>query len=204
MKSRDRLIAIVAVALGVVALAGCGIGIQVSAKPIHVPNNVFQAPKFPRTPAHHGDAIDVYFLTNGHLVASTRYLPAGRLTRTNELQYALNALSLGPTTSELRLGVTTAMSLFPPAQISVIGSVVDGVVAVALDQSFGNLDATEQAETDGQIVFTLTQFAGVRAVSFVFGGVKEAILPGAAVLYGGSVGRRDYRPIRPLSAHRGV
>jgi len=186
-------------AVAITAFAGCGIGIQASANPINVPKNLFVAPKVPKTPLHHGNAIDVYFLTNGHLVASTRYLPAGHLTETQMLQDALNALTLGPTTSEERLGVTTAMSLFPQAQLSVLGSVKNGVVGVDLDQSFGNLDATQQYQTDGQIVYTLTQFPGVHTVSVVFGGVKEAILPGGHVSYGGSVDRLDYRAIRPTS-----
>ena len=85
------------------------------AQPIAVPN-LFHVPTVPDL-LRHGRPVDVYFLTRGHLVASTRYVPAGKLTLDRLLQDTLNALTFGPTTSELHSGIFTAMSEFPRAQL---------------------------------------------------------------------------------------
>ena len=180
------------------ALAGCGVVFQTSAQPISVPANQFQA-QAPKPSSTHDHPVDVFFLSNGHLVASTRYLGSGHLGLVTELQDALDALCAGPTTAELRAGATTAISVLPLAQVTVLGSVKKGVVSVVLDKTFNDLDATQLYEADGQIVYTLTQFVGVTAVSFVFDGVKEAWLPDGSVLFGQSVGEASYKAISPLA-----
>ena len=179
-----------------VATAGCGVAIQPSAQPIAVPN-LFHVPTVPDL-LRHGRPVDVYFLTRGHLVASTRYVPAGKLTLDRLLQDTLNALTFGPTTSELHSGIFTAMSEFPRSQVTLTGNVKEGVASVALDSSFGSLDATELFQADGQIVYTLTQFTQVRSVNFLFAGVREAFLARGEVRYT-SVDRPDYLSIRPLA-----
>ena len=81
MRRRHR---IVAVALGATALAitasGCGIAPQSTAQPFNVPANQFTSPTTPPTTLHPGRAIDVFFLTDGYLVASVRHLPRRKLT----------------------------------------------------------------------------------------------------------------------------
>ncbi len=126
-------------------------------------------------------------------------MTAGKVALDHFLQNTLNALTLGPTTSELRSGISTAMSEFPRSQVTLTGNVVDGVASVSLDSSFASLDATELFEADGQIVYTLTQFPQVTSVNFLFGGVREAFLARGKVNYSTSVGRPDYLSIRPLA-----
>lgn len=189
----------VVLALGfVLATAGCGVAIQTSAQPITVPHQLFKTPTIPPIP-HHSKPIDVYFLTRGHLIASTRYVEQGRISLEQQLQDALNELSAGPTTSELRSGLSTAMNEFPPAQLTLAGNVRHGVASVYLDSSFGLLDATELFDAGGQIVYTLTQFPQVQGVSLFFGGLREAFLGGGRIRYTGTVHRGDYQSIHPLA-----
>jgi spore germination protein GerM len=182
-----------------VATTGCGVAIQTSAQPLTVPRALFHAPSVPNL-LRHGRPVDVYFLTRGHLVPSTRYIPSGKLTLDRLLQDTLNVLAIGPTTAEFRSGISTAMSLYPRAQLSLVGNVDRGVASVDLDSTFGSLDATQLFESDGQIVYTLTQFPGVSSVYFVFDGVREAFLDRGQVRYDDPVGRPDYLVMAPLAS----
>lgn len=191
---------VVLCALGIVLVtAGCGVAIQTSAQQIAVPRDLFHTPSQPELP-HHGRPVDVYFLTRGHLVASTRYVPAGKLSLDQLLQDTMNALALGPTTSEFKSGVSTAMSEFPRPSLILTGNVQHSVASVDLDSTFGQLDAAELFEADAQIVYTLTQFPQVTSVNFLFGGVREAFLQRGQVHYNASVGRPDYKTIAPLAS----
>jgi len=198
MRRRHR---IVAVALGATALAitasGCGIAPQSTAQPFNVPANQFTSPTTPPTTPHPGRAIDVFFITDGYLVASVRHLPRGKLTLDHELQMALNSLDAGPTRAEFQLGVTTALSVAPAATVTVIGKVKDRVASVDLDSTFDDLDTTQLFQADGQIVFTLTQFREIDAVNLVLNGEKIAYLPDGGVIRNRSVNRADYRAIAP-------
>ncbi|MGA8297234.1 MAG: GerMN domain-containing protein [Acidimicrobiales bacterium] len=181
----------------VLVTAGCGITVQTSAQPISVPADLFHtaASKL----LHHGRPVDVYFLTGSHLVASTRFVPEGRVSLDATLQDTLNVLSAGPTTSELRSGISTAMSEVPPAELTLVGNVRDGVASVNLDSSFSLLDATQLFQSNGQIVYTLTQFPQVRSVNIVFAGLREAWLEAGQERFNGTVNRTNYLTIRPLA-----
>lgn len=181
-----------------IATAGCGVAIQSSAQSIAVPHELFQAPSVPNL-LRHGRPVDVYFLTRGHLVASTRFVPTAKLSLDQLLQDTLNVLTLGPTTSEFRSGISTAMSEYPRSQLTLLGNVEHGEASVNLDSTFGELDATQLFDADGQIVYTLTQFPGVSSVNFVFDGVRQAFLARGQVRYNAPVGRPDYLSIRPLA-----
>jgi spore germination protein GerM len=187
-------------ALGVLtalALSGCGIVIQSAAQPIAVPSHQFRVgPSGPSLRS--GRPVDVYFLSNSRLVASARalYVPDGVSLET-QLQDTVNYLVSGPTTAEFHAGVTTALSEFPSAQVTVT-AVNHGVVSLDLDKSFATLDATQLFEADAQIVYTLTQFPEVSSVILIFGGVREAWLPGGSVIYE-SVNRSDYKSIGPIA-----
>jgi spore germination protein GerM len=199
MKARRRPLGVGAlICIGIaMTTAGCGVALQSSAQPIAVPRDLFHTPTTPVLPKH-GRPVDVYFLTRGHLVASTRYVSTDK-SLDPLLQDTLNALTAGPTTSEFRSGISTAVSEFPRASLTLL-HVAHGVASVNLDSTFALLDATELFEADGQIVYTLTQFPQVTSVTLVFGGVTEAFLARGQVSYKPSVGRPDYLTIRPLAA----
>jgi spore germination protein GerM len=180
-----------------IALAGCGISVQSTAQLLKVPANQFPSPTNPPTSQHPGKAIDVYFLTNGHLVASLRHLPRGKVSLNRMLQLALNDLDAGPLSAEFELGVTTALSVTPPAAVTLIGAVKHHVASVDLDSTFENLDTSELFEADAQIVYTLTQFHQVDGVNLVLGGVKIAWLPDGLEVNNRPVTRQDYRAIAP-------
>ncbi|MGD0743161.1 MAG: GerMN domain-containing protein [Acidimicrobiales bacterium] len=179
------------------ALSGCGIALQTSAQPFKVPANQFASPTTLPTSTHPGRAIDVYFLTNGYVIASVRHLPRGRLSLDRTLQLALNWLDAGPSSVEFGLGISTALSVSPAATVTLIGTLKHHVASVDLDLTFENLDTSELFEADAQIVYTLTQFHQVGAVNLLLGGVRTAYLPDGVVLNKRPVTREDYRAIAP-------
>jgi spore germination protein GerM len=197
----NRRVRLAAVGVGFVALAGaasgCGIALQTTAQPFNVPANKFTSPTTPRMARHPGRAIDVYFLTNGHLVASVRHLPRGNRSSDRTVQAALNLLDAGPTSAEFGLGVTTALSVSPAATVTLIGKVKDHVASVDLDWTFETLDTSQLIQADGQIVYTLTQFRYVNGVNLVLGGTRLAYLPDGGQITNRSVNRLDYRAIAP-------
>jgi spore germination protein GerM len=197
----NRRVRLVAVVVGFVALvgtaSGCGIALQTIAQPINVPANQFTSPTTPPTARHPGRAIDVYFLTNGYLVASVRHLPRGNLSSERTLQTALNLLDAGPTSAEFGLGVTTALSVSPAATVTLLGGVKAHVASVDLDWTFETLDTSQLFQADGQIVYTLTQFRDVNGVNLVLGGSRLAYLPNGGQITNRPVNRLDYRAIAP-------
>ncbi len=195
MKHRKPATTLIWLAVLAIALAGCGISVQSTAQPLLVPANQFPSPTNPPTSSHPGKAIDVYFLTNEHLVASLRHLPRGKVPLKRMLQLALNRLDAGPLSAEFELGVTTALS--PAAAVTLIGRVKHHVASVDLDSTFENLDTSELFEADAQIVYTLTQFHQVDGVNLVLGGVKIAWLPDGIEVNNRPVTRQDYRAIAP-------
>lgn len=198
MNRRDRRVTLwVGVAALTFAVSGCGIALQTTAQPFKVPANQFTSPTTPPATLHPGRAIDVYFLTDGYLVASVRHLPQGRLSLTRTLQIALNRLDAGPTSAEFGLGVTTALSVSPAATVTVIGGVKKHVASVDLDSTFDDLDTSELFQADGQIVYTLTQFHQVAGVNLVLSGVRVAYLPNGGEIANRPVNRLDYLEIAP-------
>jgi spore germination protein GerM len=200
MRLRSRQLAVFAT-VGALALAfaGCGIATQGTAQPFNVPANQFTSPTTPPNARHHGQAYDVFFLSNGHLVASTRDLPAGRFSLNQRLQFALNSLDNGPTTDEFRSGVTTALSVFPEAAVTLVGRVKNHIASVDLDASFYDLDTTQLFQAEGQVLYTLTQFRTVDGVNMLLGGIRIAYLPNGNEISNRAVNRLDYRAIAPLT-----
>jgi spore germination protein GerM len=196
-RQHQRFSAALALAALACAFSGCGIALQSTAQPFSVPANQFTLPTTPPTLRHSGRAIDVYFLSNGYLVASTRHLPPGHLSLDRELQLALNNLDAGPSDAESRLDVTTSLSVSPAATVTVIGPVTKNIASVDLDSTFAYLDTTQLSQADAQIVYTLTQFRQVDAVNLVLGGAKIAFLPDGTEITTRPVTRLDYRAIAP-------
>ncbi|HXZ83558.1 MAG TPA: GerMN domain-containing protein [Acidimicrobiales bacterium] len=194
---RRRLAALVAGGALALVFAGCGIAIQGTAQPFKVPANQFTPPTTPTIARHHGRAYDVFFLTNGYLVASTRFLPAGRFSLNQRLQLALNQLDAGPTAAEFRSGVTTSLSESPAATVTLVGHVKNHIATVDLDSTFSELDTSQLFQADGQILYTLTQFHAVNAVNMLLGGIRIAYLPNGNAISDRPVDRVDYRSIAP-------
>jgi spore germination protein GerM len=197
VKHRKRATTCIWLAALAITLAGCGISVQSTALPLKVPANQFTSPTNPPTAPHPGKAIDVYFLTNGHLVASLRHLPQGKVSLNRMLQLALNGLGAGPLSAEFELGVTTALSVSPAAAVTLIGTVKHHVATVDHHWTNDNLDTSQLFEADAQIVYTLTQFHQVHGVNLVLGGVRIAWLPDGLEVNNRPVTRQDYRAIAP-------
>jgi hypothetical protein len=138
---RGRIVAIV---VGALVLAGCGGG---GTETVTVTKTVTTT-RTDTTPLPGETTVRVYFLRDGKVAATARTVPRTRAVATA----ALAQLSRGPTEDEHALGVTSALkgTAFSPP-------IIRGGTAIVAAQGFPR-DAL------AQVVFTLTQFASVRAV----------------------------------------
>jgi hypothetical protein len=133
----------------------------------------------------------VYFLRGEELGTAERTLPktvavAGA---------AMEALVGGPNADEKAAGLGTAV----PAGTRLLGISVDGAVAtVDLSGEFasggGSLSMTARV---AQVVYTMTQFATIRAVEFMIDGERVAALGGEGVLVDDPQRRADWRSFEP-------
>jgi hypothetical protein len=161
MSSR-RSATVLAAAL-VVALTGCGVGAQHQASPLPVSQVPFgllsPAPGNPPAQgAPAAEAVILYLLKGGHLVAVARELPAPAA-----LNARLAALAAGPTANEAADGLASAVSAPGSAPT---GTVSDDHVTVNLASGFAELHTAAQVYALAQLVYTATAIPGVDTVGF--------------------------------------
>ena len=188
----------VVVAWVMLALAGCGVTTQTSARttePGDVPFGLAEedrqtAPDTVLPPA--GSAAEVYFLdAGGRLVVAAREVGSERP------DLVVAALLAGPTSAEADAGVRTAL----PDQGAVRSvEVTGGVAVVDLAASFVDLDGEAQRSALAQLVYTLTARPGIGRVSFTLEEQPVEILRGDGTLTTGSVSRDSYREMAPGSS----
>lgn len=159
-------------------LAGCGV------RPEGTPHRLDDAavPAAPGTPIARPAGVTVYLVRDGRVVPVRRIVvappaPAGRLA----------SLTRGPDDREAADGLTTAIG-----DRAVAVSVSDGVAAVELAAGFAALTVTERARAAAQVVFTLTEDGGVRAVRFTVGGGPVAVPRAPGPPSAAPVTRGDY------------
>jgi hypothetical protein len=107
---------------------------------------------------------------------------------------AMTGLLAGPSVAESRT-MTSAI----PAGTRLLGlSITDGVARVDLSHEFesGGGSASVLGRL-GQVVYTLTQFPTVHAVSFLIEGRPVTVFSGEGVVLTEPVGRDDYRDFLP-------
>lgn len=122
--------------------------------------------------------------------------PAGReVDRSSPARGALEALLTGPTPAELELGFSTAI----PEGTELLGvTITDGVATVDLSGSFDDGGGTlSMMGRLAEVVFTLTQFPTVDAVSFRIGGEAVTALGGEGILVEEPVDRTYFGDLTP-------
>lgn len=195
MRGRAGAVA-AALCLGL-GLAGCGIGSQSHAESLpasEVPFDLLSpAPAgagASRAPA--AEAVILYFLKGGRLVAVARELPAPAA-----VDARLSALAAGPTTAEAAEGLSSAVSAPGSAPTGIISF---GQMTINLTRSFEQLGTRNQVEALAQLVYTATAVPGIATVAFRIGDKPVAVPRDDNSTTDGPVRRQDYRSLAPLIA----
>jgi len=192
--SRQFVVVVVAVCAAV-ALAGCGMGSQSQAEslPAHqVPFDLLSPAPSSDSPARApaAEAVIIYFLKEGRLVAVARELPAPAA-----VDARLSALAAGPTTVEAAEGLSSAVSATGSAPTGLINF---DQITVNLTPSFDQLATKDQVEALAQLVYTATAIPGIIAVAFRINDKKVAVPRDDNSTTDGPVTRQDYRSLAPL------
>ena len=106
----------------------------------------------------------VWWVVDDHVAPGDVHAPTGG----DDIAAALDALVAGPTPQEAAFGAGTALT--SPRGTIVLNSLLvglDGIAHVDFNRNFETADTRPQVS---QVVFTLTQFPGVKAVQFLIDG----------------------------------
>jgi spore germination protein GerM len=188
------LAALVAVTLG---LAGCGIPPDDSAtlaSPGSVPFDLLgQAPSVTATtlPFAQTEKATLFLVQGERLAPVQRELPAPV-----SVESVLEALIAGPTSTEVQLGLRTALLTTPGLVRS--GGVSGGIATIDLGQPFTEIAGRDQIVALAQIVSTVTGLPGVGRVRFTLDGNPVGILRGDGAVTTETVSRDDYATLAPV------
>jgi spore germination protein GerM len=130
------------------------------------------------------------------LVQGERLAPVQReLPAPVSVESVLQALAAGPTTTEVQLGLRTAL-LAPGLMRS--GGVSGGIATIDLGQHFTEIAGRDQIVALAQIVSTVTGLPGVGRVRFTLDGNPVGILRGDGAVTTETVSRDDYATLAPV------
>jgi Sporulation and spore germination len=182
--------------LAILLLAGCGIptgGPKAIARadvPFHLLDPATTTTTRPQGPPPVGVAETVYLVSpDQHLVPVARDVPVPA-----NLTQIVGALLEGPTAAEQALGITTYVS-GSRTQVSV--SVAAGVATVDFAVDPVQVVGPDQTLAFAQVVYTVTQIAGVSGVVFHFSGQASSVPVASGAQVAGPVTRLDYLPQAP-------
>jgi hypothetical protein len=119
----------------------------------------------------------VYFAYNEKMQPAARIAPAGT---SGTLRTALGSLLAGPTASEHAAGLVTLI----PAGTKLLSVTISANVAIIdLDAKFGSGGGTlSMTDRIAQVVYTATQFSGIKAVTFKVDGKAITSLGGEGII----------------------
>lgn len=178
-------------ALGIVlALASCGIDTQGSARQVpadKVPFGLLTRQPDTADPSTTGRPLTIYLLGNERLA------PVERRVQASGLGAVTRVLGAGPTEEELALGLSSPL---PPRQVDDTTS-SRGVALVDLKPAFADLPSQDQSVAIAQLVFTLTEQAGIGRVSFTLDGQPVEVPRGDGALTTDPLVREDFPVLTP-------
>jgi spore germination protein GerM len=194
---RRRIVGMVAAGLAaVVGGVACGIPPDdraTLAAPDSVPFDLLgEAPSVTATtlPFAQTEKATLFLVQGERLAPVQRELPAPVSVDT-----ILEALAAGPTTTEVQLGLRTAL-LAPGLMKS--GGVSGGIATIDLGQPFTEIAGRDQIVALAQIVSTVTGLPGVGRVRFTLDGQPVGILRGDGAVTTDTVSRDDYATLAPV------
>jgi spore germination protein GerM len=180
-----------------VLLAGCGVPPDdkaTLAAPDSVPFDLLgQAPSVTATtlPFAQTEKATLFLVQGERLAPVQRELPAPV-----SVESVLEALVTGPTTTEVQLGLRTALLTTPGLVNS--GGVSGGIATIDLGQHFTEIAGRDQIVALAQIVSTVTGLPGVGRVRFTLDGNPVGILRGDGAVTTETVSRDDYATLAPV------
>ena len=184
--------------LAAVALlvAGCGIPPDdhaTLAQPGSVPYDLLGAgPPTTTTPqvAAQTEKATIFLVQGERLAPVQRELPAPV-----SVEAVLEALAAGPTSTEVQLGLRTALLT---AGLMRSGGVSGGIATIDLGQPFTEIAGRDQIVALAQIVSTVTGLPGVGRARFTLDGQPVGILRGDGAVTTETVSRDDYATLAPV------
>jgi spore germination protein GerM len=194
-RGRPGLLAVLAVAA--IMLTGCGVPPDdqaTLAAPDSVPFDLLgRAPSVTATtlPFAQTEKATLFLVQGERLAAVQRELPAPV-----SVESVLEALASGPTTTEVQLGLRTALLTTPGLVNS--GGVSGGIATIDLGQPFTEITGRDQIVALAQIVSTVTGLPGVGRVRFTLDGNPVGILRGDGAVTTETVSRDDYATLAPV------
>lgn len=192
---KGRISLVVAAAIAMTIIGGCTVPSPPSPAPspsaTSTPTTT-PAPTGPPTSAGAPVAFNVYFAYNEKMQPAPRTAPAGTKA---VLRAALEALLEGPSVSERKGGLSTAV----PSGTRLLGVTINANVAVVdlsgrFDFGGGTLSMTDRL---AQVVFTATQFPGVDAVTFKLDGRSITVFSGEGIVLDGPQTRKAFEDASP-------
>lgn len=194
---RRQIAALATVVATVLGLAGCGIPPDDSATlaaPDSVPFDLLGEPP-PVTattvPFAQTEKATLFLVQGERLAPVQRELPAPV-----SVESVLEALVDGPTSTEVQLGLRTALLTSPGLVRS--GGVTGGIATIDLGQPFSEIAGRDQIVALAQIVSTVTGLPGVGRVRFTLDGNPVGILRGDGAVTTETVSRDDYATLAPV------
>ncbi len=191
-----RLVLVLLVVVGVAGAAGCGIPPDdraTLAQPGSVPYDLLgDGPAATATTqlASQTEKATIFLVQGERLAPVQRELPAPVSVDT-----LLEALAAGPTTTEVQLGLRTAL-LAPGLMKS--GGVSGGIATIDLGPPFTEIAGRDQIVALAQIVSTVTGLPGVGRARFTLDGQPVGILRGDGAVTTETVSRDDYATLAPV------
>ncbi len=195
MTPRRLAPAVASLFLAGATLAGCGISAESSARSTpeeDVPFGLLDPDRTPVANPSPGGTVTVtvflYDSDDEHLD------PVERRLDSSDLGTILAVLGEEPSDAEPTTGLTSAL-----ADTDSIGAieVSGGVASIDLDETFTDLDGSDQLVALAQIVYTATGRPGVGQVTFTLDGESIEIPTGDGSLTSGAVSREDYDTLAP-------
>lgn len=182
-------------ALGVlaVALAACGVGTDASPHLVvkkTVPYGLLQPSSPTTTTAPPSQYVTVYFDGPQRLVPVSR--PA---LEPVSVRSAVAALVQGPTSAEAADGLQSPISTAAPIQVSHLAT---PTVVVTVANTFTALSGHEQTVAVAQLVYTITAFPGVNAVTVRMNGKTVDVPTGNGTVSKGALDRQQFASLAPI------
>jgi spore germination protein GerM len=194
---RRKGIGLAALMAATLGLAGCGVppdNQATLAAPDSVPFDLLgQAPSVTATtlPFAQTEKATLFLVQGERLAPVQRELPAPV-----SVESVLEALVTGPSSTEVQLGLRTALLTTPGLVRS--GGVTGGIATVDLGQPFTEIAGRDQIVALAQIVSTVTGLPGVGRVRFTLDGNPVGILRGDGAVTTETVSRDDYATLAPV------
>jgi spore germination protein GerM len=194
---RRKGIGLAALMAATLGLAGCGVPPDNQATltaPDSVPFDLLgETPSVTATtlPFAQTEKATLFLVQGERLAPVQRELPAPV-----SVESVLEALVTGPSSTEVQLGLRTALLTTPGLVRS--GGVTGGIATIDLGQPFTEIAGRDQIVALAQIVSTVTGLPGVGRVRFTLDGNPVGILRGDGAVTTETVSRDDYATLAPV------